>query len=212
MNRFLTIILLTGASALAAPAPVHKPDGKGFTTADAAAQALVNAAKNDNIAELVAILGPSSKTVVSSDDPVADRQMRHQFATGAAEKLKLVPNHGRSNEKALLIGKEEWPLPIPIVEVGGQWYFDTARGKQEIMARRIGGNELDAIDLARGYVEAQHEYGENHRTPGGVPYYAQKLLRPKVHQLARTAGWPLLAHRTRTGGEPDGRCRGARRS
>jgi hypothetical protein len=90
--------------------------------------------------------------------------------------MRLVPYRGRPNEKTLLAGNENWPLPIPIVEVNGKWYFDTARGKQEILARRIGSNELDAIEVCRGYVEAQDDYAEQHRTPAGVAYYAQRII------------------------------------
>jgi hypothetical protein len=174
----MVLILLAGASTLPVPAPCRSPvpDGKGFPTPEAAAQALVNAAKLDNGSELISVLGPSAKAIVTTQDPVADRKARREFAARAAQKLKLIPNRNRGNEKVLLAGTDEWPMPIPIVEVNGQWYFDTAKGKHEILVRRIGANELDAIDLCRGYVEAQNEYAEGHRTPEGAPYYAQKII------------------------------------
>jgi hypothetical protein len=177
MNRMITI-LLAGASILSVPALCSnpKPEGKGFRTPEAAAQALVNAAKSDNVAELTAILGPSAKAIVSTEDPVADRNARREFAARAAQKTKLIPNRDRPNERIMLAGTDEWPMPIPIVEVNGQWYFDTVRGKREILVRRIGSNELDAIDISRGYVEAQNEYAEQHRTAEGTPYYAQKII------------------------------------
>jgi hypothetical protein len=76
----------------------------------------------------------------------------------------------------MLAGSDDWPLPIPIVEVNGKWYFDTARGRKAILMRRVGSNELDAMEVCRGYVEAQNQYAEQHRTAEGVPYYAQKII------------------------------------
>jgi hypothetical protein len=176
MNRCI-IILLSGVGAIApALCETSKPDGKSFSTPEAAAQALVAAAKTGNSSEIMTVLGPSAKAIVSTEDPVADRKARREFVARASEKLKVVPSRERPAERTLLIGQDDWPLPIPLVEVSGQWYFDTARGKHEILARRIGSNELDAIELGRGYVEAQHEYAEGHRTPGGTPYYAQKII------------------------------------
>src|SRR5262249_4423219 len=122
------------------------------------------------------ILGPSAKGLLTTGDPVADRKVRRAFAARAAQKVRLVPSHGMQNAKTLLAGKDEWPLPIPIVEKNGQWYFDTAQGKQEILTRRTGSNELDAIEVCRGFVEAQSDYAERNRTDNNVPVYAQKII------------------------------------
>ena len=124
-----------GALLLQLPGRAATPDGKGFPSADAAAQALVNAAKSDDVAGLIAILGPSAKTIVATGDPVEDRTMRRTFAARAAQKIRLVPMHGSATAKTLLAGKDEWPMPIPIVQRNGQWYFDTAQGKEEILTR-----------------------------------------------------------------------------
>jgi hypothetical protein len=128
------------------------------------------------VAGLIAILGPSAKTVVSTGDPVEDRTVRHTFAARAAQKMRLAPNHGSATAKTLLAGKDEWPLPIPIVERNGQWYFDTTQGKEEILTRRIESNELDAIEVCRGFVEAENEYAANNRTAANIPVYAQKVI------------------------------------
>jgi hypothetical protein len=177
MHRFPVFVLVAaGALLLQVPGKAAATDGKGFPSADAAAQALVNAAKSDDVAGLIEILGPSAKSVVATRDPVADRKVRRDFAARAVQKMKLIPYQGKQNARTLLAGKDEWPLPIPIVEVNGQWYFDTAQGKQEIVLRRIGSNELDAIEVCRGYVEAESDYGEQNRTPDGVSYYAQKII------------------------------------
>jgi hypothetical protein len=90
--------------------------------------------------------------------------------------MSLVPSHGSQNAKTLLAGKDLWPLPIPIVEVNGQWYFDIAQGKHEILTRRIGSNELDAIEVCRGFVEAQSDYSAQNRTANNLPVYAQKII------------------------------------
>jgi hypothetical protein len=163
--------LLMGAAALAAV-----PAGKAFPSADAAAQALVHAAKANDVNELILILGPSSKEIISTGDKVADEKVRRDFTSRAAQKMKLAPYHGRQNEKTMLVGDDQWPLPIPIVKVGDKWYFDTAKAKDEILNRRIGSNELDAIEVCRGYVEAQNNFAAINRSDAGTPIYAQKVF------------------------------------
>jgi hypothetical protein len=152
------------------------PGGKGFPSAEAAAKALVDAARSNNTADLMAILGPSAKSILDTGDRVADRKARRDFVERASEKMILKPYHGRQNEKMVVAGKDGWALPIPILEVNGQWYFDTAEAKQEMISRQIGSNELDAIEVCRGYVEAQNEYSEQNRTASNVPIYAQKII------------------------------------
>jgi len=174
----LFIYLLLALSALTTPtqsAPAVSR-GKAFPTAAAAAQALVDAAKADNTSELIAILGPSAKDIVSTRDPVEDRNMRRIFVNRVTQKMKVVPVRDRPHEMTMVAGNDDWPLPIPIVEVNGQWYFDMARGRKQILMRRVGSNELDAIEVSRGYVEAQNQYAEQHHTPQGVAYYAQKII------------------------------------
>jgi Protein of unknown function (DUF2950) len=178
MFRPTAIVLTTAAGALllAASGTGVVPDGRAFPTADAAAQALVAAAKSDNLKDLLEILGPSSKDIISSRDRVADQKIRRDFVARANQKMRLVSANGRPTVKKLLVGNDGWPLPIPIVEIAGKWYFDTANGRQEILNRRIGSNELDAIEVCRGYVEAQNGYAEAHQADGGVPIYAQKVF------------------------------------
>jgi hypothetical protein len=177
MHRFTGFVLAVASTfLLQVPAKGATPDGKAFPSADAAAQALVAAAKDTDIAALIGILGPSAKSIVITRDSVADRNRLRDFAARAAQKLTLAPSHGSQNAKTLLAGKDEWPLPIPIVEVNGQWYFDTAQGKEEILTRRIGANELDAIEVCRGFVEAQNDYAEQNRGVNNLPVYAQKII------------------------------------
>jgi hypothetical protein len=177
MHRFTAfVVAVAGTFLLELPAKGATPDGKAFLSADAAAQALIAAAKETDTAALIEILGPSAKNIVMTRDPVANRNTLRAFAARAAQKLTFVPSHGSQNTKTLLVGKDEWPLPIPIVEANGQWYFDTAQGKQEILTRRIGANELDAIEVCRGFVEAQNDYAEQNRGVNNLPVYAQKII------------------------------------
>ena len=161
---------------LVTPVDAATPEGRGFPSADAAAKALIIAAKSDDLTSLIAILGPASKEILTTSDPVADQKVRRTFAQRAAVKMKLVSDSKQPRAKTLLVGKDDWPLPIPIVQVNGQWYFDVDQGKHEILARRIGGNELDAIEVCRGYVEAQNDYAEKDQTGEGVLHYAQKII------------------------------------
>jgi len=172
----LFVVVAAGTLLLQVQAGATTPDGKGFPSADAAAQALIKAANRDDAAGVIEILGPSAKSIVTTRDPVADRKRRHDFAARATRKMKLVPIPGKQNAKTLLVGQDEWPLPIPIVEVNGQWYFDTAQGKEEILNRRIGSNELDAIEVCRGFVEAEDDYADQNRTANSNPIYAKKIL------------------------------------
>jgi hypothetical protein len=176
--RLLTVFAFAAAGTLLLhiPAKGATPDGKAFPSADAAAQALVAAAKNNDTAALLEILGPSARSILTTRDPVADRNTLRTFAARASQKLSLAPRHGSQNAKTLLIGKDDWPMPIPIVELNGQWYFDTAEGKAEILTRRIGANELNAIDVCRGFVEAQDDYAAQNRTANNLPIYAQKII------------------------------------
>jgi hypothetical protein len=191
MFRLTIIACITGTLALIAAGPAASPGGKGFPSPDAAAQALVSAARADNANALIDILGPSAEAIVSTRDQVADRKGRRDFAVRASQKVKLVAYHGRRDAKTLLAGNDEWPLPIPIVEVQGKWYFDTAQAKEEILNRRVGHNELDAIEVCRGYVEAQNEYAEANRTADGTPYYAQKIISsPERHDGLYWKGEP----------------------
>lgn len=146
--------------------------GKGFNTPEAAGSALLKAAEADDAQQMVAILGPQGKDLVSSADPVRDKTYVDAFVKLAKESMTL--DTSTPNKAIMLAGPSQWPMPIPIVKRGGQWFFDTAAGRREILYRRIGSNELDAIEICHIYVRAQHEYAmEPH---DGVNQYAQRIL------------------------------------
>ena len=177
MRQFIVCAFV--AVQMLAAAPAGKPAvsrGKAFDTPEAAAQALVGAAKSGDLAEILAILGPSAREIVSTRDKVADRNMRRAFVKRASQSTRLAAVRGKPNERMLQAGNDGWQLPVPIVQVNGKWYFDMAQGRKRILTRRIGSNELDAIEVCRGYVEAQNSFAEVHRTAAGVPYYAQKII------------------------------------
>src|SRR5258708_28224343 len=121
------------------------------------------------------LLGPHSRQLVSSGDEVADAQNRAAFIKAYSDANNTVRE---SDTKAtLVIGDDEWPLPIPLVQSGGHWRFDARQGEQEILARRIGANELAAIQVCLAIVDAEHEYATQDRVSDDVPHYAARFLR-----------------------------------
>lgn len=132
------------------PAPVQQ---KGFATPQSAVDALVQAAGSYDVPSLLAILGPDGKDLVSSADTVRDKNAAAAFAAKAKERSAVVIDKKNKNLATLTVGDDEWPLPVPLVKRSGQWYFDSKAGHDELLRRRIGANELDAIQICRGYVE-----------------------------------------------------------
>jgi len=122
------------------------------------------------------MLGPDGKDLVSSKDPVQDKNRLLEFAKQAREKLSVSKDPSDKNSRILSVGKQDWPMPIPIVKREGKWYFDSKAGHDEILYRRIGANELNAIEICRGFVEAQKEYASTVHDNSGINQYAQKLI------------------------------------
>jgi hypothetical protein len=174
-RTLLPLIAALCFSALTLPAATAAGP-KVFDTPEAAADALVKAADSGDIAALVAILGPGGKDLVSSGDPVEDKNDLSRFAAKAKEKMSISYDSADPNLAILVAGNDDWPMPIPIVKRGVKWQFNLKDGKREVLARRIGNNELEAIMLLRGYVEAQHEYASRPRDGNKLPQYAQKWI------------------------------------
>ena len=147
-----------------------------FATPEEAAKALVQAAKNNDTAAMLKLFGPDAKDIVQSGDPAADKAAREEFAQRAAAKMKIVPEPGNPDRATLVVGENDWPMPVPLVRHSGKWSFDAADGKLEVLARRIGRNEMTAIDVCRAYVEAQMQYAARDRDANGVLEYAQKII------------------------------------
>ena len=157
---------------LALPVCVYAGDEQTFNSPADAVQGLVTAVQNHDTNAIHLIFGPEGHALISPDVVQATEEFK-MFVQRVAEKTRLI-NHSESNA-TLELGLDGWPFPIPLVKQGAQWHFDTAAGKTEILARRIGGNELGAIDVCNGYVDAQHEYASQDRLGDGVPAYARFL-------------------------------------
>ena len=149
---------------------------KTFPSAQAAAEALVSAAETFYVEALKAILGPEGIDLVVTEDAVLDKIQAKEFAATAREKLVVATDPKNTKKATLITGKGDWPMPIPIVKTGSAWRFDTVAGRREILFRRIGRNELDAIQVCRGYVEAQHEYASKKHDGARVNQYAQTTI------------------------------------
>jgi hypothetical protein len=147
----------------------------GFETPEVATAALIEAAEEFDLDSLRAVLGPDSEDLIASGDQVRDKAGMTRFASLAKER-KTIELAKNKKQATLFIGPDEWPLPIPIVQRGSKWYFDTKQGRKEILARRIGANELDAIAICRGFVEAQEEYASEVHDDSGVNQYAQRII------------------------------------
>lgn len=147
-----------------------------FDTPQHAADALVNAAEKFDVAALTEIFGPEGESVVFSGEFAQDRKRAADFAAEAREKTKVSMNQQTGNRAFVLVGNESWPFPVPLVKSGEKWFFDTKAGRQEMLYRRIGADELDAIAICRGYVDAQDEYALKPRTGYEVNQYAQRIV------------------------------------
>jgi hypothetical protein len=146
---------------------------KSFSSADEAAKAAVNAARNNDDKTLLAIFGAQAKQILFSGDPVADKERRAHFIAAYDEKNRLA-EEGRS--MILIVGKQDWPFPIPLVKKGQGWVFDTEKGKQEILNRRVGENELNTIQSILAVVDAEREYAIKDHNSDGLLEYAQKFV------------------------------------
>jgi hypothetical protein len=147
---------------------------ESYKTPEAAADALAGAARTGDRAALIKVLGPDGADIASSGDPVADSDLRKKFVETYDAKHQVKMD---SDAKAtLIVGPEDFPVPIPLVRKDDAWQFDTAAGRQEILARRIGRNELDAIQSSLAYVDAQNDYAAKDRTGAGSGVYAQRIV------------------------------------
>ncbi len=150
---------------------------KSFKSPEEAVKALVGAAKENDTKQLLAILGPAGKELIFSGDKVADQAGRDRFVKAYEEMNKLV---NENDQKMILhVGSGNWPYPVPVVKKGETWFFDTEAGKEEILNRRIGRNELNAIQVCLAYVDAQREYILKDRDEDKLLEYAQKFVSKK---------------------------------
>jgi Protein of unknown function (DUF2950) len=175
--RIAVVITLMSSLLAGIPSSPFAAEGKEprFQSADEAAKVLVQAARVHDTAPMVRFLGPGSQRIVSSGDPVSDSQARERFvqAHDEASRLEAVTE----TEAVLYLGKDDWPFPIPLVKDAKGWRLDVSRGREEILRRRIGRNELETIQVCLAYVDAQREYATQDLNGDGVMQYAQKFTR-----------------------------------
>jgi Protein of unknown function (DUF2950) len=147
-----------------------------FATPEAASEALIGAAESFDVPALKRILGPDGVDLVVTEDTVQDRNQAVAFAAQAREQMEIETDPEDPGRALLVVGPDAWPLPIPLVEQDGSWRFDSAAGREEILYRRIGRNELDAISICRGYVEAQQQYALAKHDGSLVNQYARRIV------------------------------------
>jgi hypothetical protein len=159
---------------IAPPAIAATAAQKGFASPEEGITALVKAVRANDQPALRAVLGPHGGKLISSGDAVADQHRREAFLKAYDDANKLV--HNGDARATLVIGKDEWPMPIPLVRAKGGWRFDTRQGEKEILARRIGRNELAAIQVCLAILDAEREYAALDVDSDGIPEYASKFV------------------------------------
>lgn len=147
---------------------------KTFNSSQEALHAFVQAVRENNTADLQSLLGPGSEQIVSSGDDVADKNARDRFVSEYERNHSLVQT--AYHYFTLNVGKDGWPLPIPLVKAGNRWYWDGARGREELLYRRIGRNELSAIEVCQGVVEAQREYASTAHDGQPAGAFASRIV------------------------------------
>lgn len=149
---------------------------KTFASPQQAAEALIDAAEKFDVAALTEIFGSDGYDIIHTGEPARDREVAQKFAEQARIKTNVSLQPKNPRRAILEIGEDDWPFAVPLVKLGSTWSFDTKAGRQELLYRRIGSNELDAIAVCRGYVEAQHEYALQKRGTSGMNQYAQRII------------------------------------
>jgi hypothetical protein len=173
---FVAALLLPAAQQSTTKTAPVGGSAKVFDTPQQAADALVDSAAKFDVDALVEIFGPDGDDVVLTGEFPQDRQRASDFAAEAREKKTVSVDPKKGNRAFLLVGNEDWPFPVPLVKLGDKWNFDAKAGRQELLYRRIGSNELDAIEICHGYVEAQYDYAFQKRQGYEVNQYAQRII------------------------------------
>ena len=166
------------ASLTLALLPAQTPNSQPtFATPEEAIHAIGDAAEHNDTATMLKLFGPGGKELVAPADDAGAREDRANFARMLHEKMQVERDPTNPNRVTVAVGKEEWPFPVPLARnQAGKWYFDAEQGKTEVLARHIGRNELNAVEVCRGYVEAQLEYANVDRDADGNLEYAQRIV------------------------------------
>jgi hypothetical protein len=176
-NLTLPIVAIC-ASIVAVPGWVAgESTARTFASPQAAVDALLDAVEKNDDDALSAIFGPDGDDIIHTGEPARDKKIAADFLTRAHEKKEIAADPKTPARAVLVIGQQDWPFPVPIAKNGkNEWFFDSKAGLKEILYRRIGGNELDAIQICHGYVEAQDDYAVRKRADKGVAEYAQRII------------------------------------
>jgi hypothetical protein len=170
----IILVLMMTLLVIHSPANAAATKQKSFASPEDAVEAMVSALKSNDQKMLMAIFGRGSKNLISSGDEVADKDSRERFLRSYEEKNKL--EKVGDKKTILYVGNEDWPFPIPLVKKGKSWFFHTKEGKEEIINRRIGKNELNVIRVCMAYVDAQREYALKDRDGDKLLEYAGKFI------------------------------------
>jgi DUF2950 family protein len=208
----IAFLFLTAVSLIASASPADtKPTQHTFSTPAAAARALADAAKTDDVKALNSILGPDAGELLSSGDPVADNNAREDFVRRYDQMHRLAFDANRN--VILYIGADNWPLPIPLVHESKGWRFDSSAGAAEMIFRRIGRNELFTIDVLKDLADAQREYASEKRAGSDQTQFAQKIVSdrgkqnglfwPPAEGQPESPMGPRFAQASNEGYEPD---------
>ena len=174
MMVLVVCLMSMGSVGIAMGAPTRQ---QSFPSPEAGVQALMDATKSNDTKTMLKILGPEAQSFINTGDPVSDRASRARFVQAYEEAHTLVQS---GDTKVILqVGKDEWPFPIPLVKGSTSWRFDSKAGKEEILNRRIGRNELDVIQVCLAYVDAQREYYMRNPRRVALLQYASKFMSTK---------------------------------
>jgi len=168
------ITILAGAAMLILALSSLAQAQQRFKTPEEAVEALVKAARSGDSKSVVSILGPGSQELVSSGDPVEDAEVRKEYLAAYDAGHRIVAESGKPS--VLVIGPNDWPFPIPMVQRDGQWIFDVPAGREEVLARRIGRNELSTMKAMLAYWDAQQDYADMNKSKSGQAVYAQRIV------------------------------------
>ena len=170
------VLVLIATSSLVSTGQSTRFKTKGFASAEAAGSALIAAAEKFDTAAIKEILGPGSDDIIDTGEPYRDKEVVMEFGKLGSTKQKIALDPRTKTRAFLEIGDDSWPFPVPLVKSGTQWYFDTAAGRQELLNRRIGSNEYDAMNVCDRFVDAQLEYAAMKHEGARVNQYAQKII------------------------------------
>jgi len=168
------VVGLVVVSLLSLAVSAQEGSQKVFTSPEEAMKAFADSVRAGDTKGMMAILGPEGEDIISSGDPVADKDVQERFMREYQEKVDIVKE--KEDRASVIMGNDNWPFPIPIMKTAGGWVFDTKAGREEVLNRRIGRNELDTIQVCQAYVEAQREYASTDRDQDLVIQYAQQVF------------------------------------